>query len=75
MTRKPKDVAAEALQLPVKERAELASRLLDSLDDLSTEESDQLWAEEAERRYADYKAGNVEAVHADEVLARLRARH
>jgi putative addiction module component (TIGR02574 family) len=47
---------------------------LDSLDDLSEEESDRLWAEEAERRFADYKAGNVEAIPADEVFAHLRAR-
>ena len=46
----------------------------DSLDDLSEEESDRLWAEEAERRFADYKAGKIEVVPADEVFARLRAR-
>jgi len=60
--------------LPLTARAELASQLLDSLDDLSEEESDQLWAEEAERRYAEYKAGTIEAVPADEVFARLRSR-
>jgi putative addiction module component (TIGR02574 family) len=74
MSRDAKDIAAEALELPITARAELASQLLDSLDDLSEEESDQLWAEEAERRYADYKAGNIEAIPADEVFARLRAR-
>lgn len=68
------DIAAEALELPLTARAELASRLLDSLDDLSEEESDQLWAEEAERRYAEYKAGNIKAVPAEEVFARLRSR-
>jgi putative addiction module component (TIGR02574 family) len=75
MAQKQKDIAAEALRLPIKERAELASRLLDSLDELSEEESDQLWVEEAERRYADYQAGEIEAIPADEVFARLRARH
>lgn len=44
------------------------------LDSLSEEENDLLWAREAERRYAEYKAGNIEAVPADEVFARLRAR-
>ncbi len=48
--------------------------VLPRADDLSEEESDQLWAEEAERRFAEYKAGNIEAVPADEVFARLRAR-
>jgi len=74
MSRNPKDIAAEALELPLAARAELASRLLESLDDLSEEENDQLWAKEADRRYAEYKAGNIEAVSADEVFARLRAR-
>lgn len=75
MSRKPEDIIADALRLPIKERAELASRLLDSLDELSEQENDQLWAEEAERRYAEFKAGKIEAVPADEVFARLRARH
>jgi putative addiction module component (TIGR02574 family) len=74
MSRDPKEIAAEALELPLAARAELASQLLDSLDDLSDEENDSLWAQEAERRYAEYKAGNVEAVTADEVFARLQAR-
>lgn len=75
MSRDPRDIAAEALELPLTARAELASQLLDSLDELSEEESDQLWAQEAERRIADYEAGNIEAVPADEVFARLRARN
>jgi len=74
MSRNPKDIAAEALELPLAARAELASQLLESLDDLSEEENDQLWAKEADRRYAEYKAGNIEAISADEVFARLRAR-
>jgi putative addiction module component (TIGR02574 family) len=75
MSRDPKEIAAEALELPLAARAELASQLLDSLDELSEDENDRLWAQEAERRYAEYKAGNVEAVTADEVFARLRARN
>ena len=39
-------------------------------DDLSDEEFDQLWAEEAERRFAEYKAGNMESAPAEEVFAR-----
>lgn len=74
MSRDLKDIAAEALDLPLTERAELASRLLDSLDDLSEAENDQLWAEEAERRFAEYKAGNIAATPAEEVFARLRSR-
>lgn len=74
MNRDLEEIAAEALELPLTARAELASKLLDSLDDLSAEENDALWAAEAERRYADYKAGKVNATPAEEVFARLAAR-
>ena len=75
MSRDLKEIAAEALQLPLTSRAELASQLLDSLEDLSEKENEQLWAQEAERRYAEYKAGSIEAVPAEEVFARMRARN
>ena len=74
MSRDLKDIAAEALELPLTARAELAGQLLDSLDDLSEAEADELWAVEAERRYAAFKAGEMEAVPADELFARLRSR-
>lgn len=44
------------------------------LEDISEAESDALWAEEGERRYAEYKAGCIESVPAEEVFARLRSR-
>lgn len=53
---------------------DLAKRLVDSLDDLSEEEIETLWAEEAEARYADFKTGETSAVPGDEVFARARAR-
>jgi putative addiction module component (TIGR02574 family) len=74
MSRDVKDIAAEALQLPLEARAELASQLLESLDDLSEKEIEHLWAAEAERRFSEYKAGRVEAIPAEEVFARLRSR-
>lgn len=74
MSRDLKDIAAEVLELPLTARAELASQLLDSLDDLTEAEADQLWADEAERRYEAYKAGEMESVSADELFARLRSR-
>ncbi|HVE70536.1 MAG TPA: addiction module protein [Thermoanaerobaculia bacterium] len=74
MSRDLKDLAAEVLELPITDRAELASRLLDSLDDVSEEENDRLWAQEAERRYAEYKAGSIAGVAAEEVFDRLRSR-
>ena len=43
-------IEAEALKLAPKARARLAGKLLESLDDLSEDESLQLWANEAVRR-------------------------
>jgi len=48
------DIEAKALKLTPKERARLAGQLLESLEDLSSEESDRIWAEEAQRRDADW---------------------
>ena len=48
------EIEVEALKLKPKERARLAGRLLESLEDLSDEESARIWGEEAERRDADW---------------------
>ena len=74
MARELKDIAAEALELPLTARAELASQLLDSLEEISEDESEKLWAEEAERRYEQYKAGELGSTPAEEVFARVRSR-
>lgn len=51
------DVLKIALSLEVHDRAALAERLLASLDELSEEEAARLWADEAERRLEQYRAG------------------
>ena len=56
-----------ALALDVHDRASLAEKLLASLEELSEEEADRLWAEEAQRRLEEYRAGRASAVSASEV--------
>ena len=68
------ELESQLLQLEPQARAALAKTLLASLEDLTDEEYDQLWAEGAEARYADFLAGRTSAVDGDEVLARARAR-
>jgi hypothetical protein len=46
------ELESEALKLAPRDRARLAERLLESLENLSEQENEQLWAEEAERRDA-----------------------
>lgn len=56
-----------ALSFDVHDRAILAERLLASLEELTEEEADRLWAEEAQRRLEEYRAGRAKAVPAEEV--------
>ena len=61
------EILKSALSLKVRDRATLAERLLASLEEITEEEAEKLWAEEAERRLNEYRAGRAEAVPADEV--------
>jgi hypothetical protein len=61
----------QAKMLSEDERIVLAD-LLYSASSLSTEEWEAAWLEECERRLAEYEREEVEAMHADEVSARLK---
>ncbi len=64
------EVLGNALSLEVRDRAALAERLLASLEELTEEEANRLWAEEAQRRLEEYRAGRAQAVQAEEVHAK-----
>ncbi len=61
------EVLKQAMSLDARERAALAERMLASLDELSPQEADRLWAEEAQRRLDEYRAGRARAIPAEEV--------
>ncbi len=68
---------AQAMQLPLRERSELAHRLLLSLDgepDGTPEEIAQAWDEEIARRVAEIDAGTAVLIPAEEVMERIRIR-
>lgn len=67
------ELEVEIRKLPLRDRARLAKRLVESLDDLSEAEMDALWIEEAERRLDEMEQGQVAEVPADEALRRIRA--
>jgi putative addiction module component (TIGR02574 family) len=56
-----------ALTLSPAERFELIDELLDSLD-CPDPEIERLWIEEAERRLAAYRSGQVKGIPAEDVL-------
>jgi TPP-dependent pyruvate/acetoin dehydrogenase alpha subunit len=62
----------EALKLPSRDPARLAERLLESLESLSEEENERLWAEEAARRNATWDAATARP--AADVIREARSR-
>ena len=69
-----KSVEEEALELPAQERAKLAERLLESLDDLPERDVEALWLGVAERRAKEIDDGSVELVTPEELERRVKAR-
>jgi putative addiction module component (TIGR02574 family) len=67
-------IEKEALALPLKERAKLVERLLESLDELSEKEAESLWLDVAERRAREIDEGTVQLVTPDELERRVQAR-
>jgi hypothetical protein len=67
------ELKAEVLRLNPDERAQLASELIVSLDELSESEIERLWVEEAMRRDMELDNGTARSIPADEVFAAARA--
>jgi putative addiction module component (TIGR02574 family) len=61
------EILKSAMSLDVHDRATLAERLLASLEELTEEEAERLWAEESQRRLEQYRAGRAKAVPAEEI--------
>ena len=61
----------KASELPAEERAELAGRLLESIEGPADEGVEEAWAAEIVHRMAEYRAGRVKTIPWSEVRARL----
>lgn len=64
------ELATEVMKLALKDRAQLASRLLLSLEEPSESEIERLWLEEAERRLREFREGRVQGIPGDQVFRR-----
>lgn len=74
MIESDEDVALAAMALPAEARAELAERLLKSLDGPEQAGIDAASAEEAERRIAQLDRGDVKLIPGDDLLTELQRR-
>jgi putative addiction module component (TIGR02574 family) len=70
-----RQVAQRALDLPPEERAELAHKLIISLDDATDKGVETAWDAEIERRVEEIKSGKAKGRPAQDVLAQIRAEY
>jgi len=61
------DLEEAVLHLPLAERAHLAQKLLESLDQPSESEARQMWFQEAQRRADEIDQGTVQLLSAEEL--------
>ncbi len=65
-------VLRQALGLSARERAMVAEKMLESLDELSPKEAERIWAGESEKRLGSYRAGRAKAIPAADVHRKAR---
>ena len=68
------EVQKQAQMLTPQEKAALAHRLIEELDETTDADVEQLWIAESQRRYEAYVRGEVTSLPGDEVMARARNR-
>jgi putative addiction module component (TIGR02574 family) len=74
MSQDTAELLKKALTLPVAERADLASSLIDSLDNTQDISVAAAWEEEVERRMKELDSGTVKSVSLNEARQRLTSK-
>jgi putative addiction module component (TIGR02574 family) len=65
-------ITADAMKLPLRDRVQLAQRLVSTLDDEMETGTEALWFAEAERRLEELRSGKVEGIPAEDVFRNAR---
>jgi putative addiction module component (TIGR02574 family) len=71
MARDLRETFREVFELPDADRATLAGLLIESLEPPPEPDVEELWAEEAERRWREIESGAVATIPWEEVRAKL----
>lgn len=58
-------LTADAMKLPLKDRVQLAQRLVSTLDNEVEADTEVLWFAEAERRLEELRSGKVQGIDSD----------
>jgi len=70
-----RSIEEAALSLDTEGRAQLAHRLVESLNGLSRDQIKALWIDEAQRRAAELESGRVKGIPGEEVFAGIESRY
>ena len=65
-------LTADAMKLPLRERVQLAQRLISTLDGEVEAATEALWFAEAERRLEELRSGKVEGIESDDAFRSAR---
>jgi len=65
-------VLADAMKLPLRDRVQLAQRLVSTIDDEVETETEALWFAEAERRLEELRSGKVQGISAEDSFRNAR---
>ena len=71
MVEEVRKIVEQALKMPARERAEIAQRLLESLDRQMDIDVESAWQSEVERRISELDSGQVACIPWEEVRERL----
>lgn len=65
-------LTADAMKLPLRDRLQLAQRLVSTLDDEVEADTEALWFAEAERRLEELRSGKVQGIDSDAAFRTAR---
>ena len=65
-------LTADAMKLPLRDRVQVAQRLISTLDGEVEADTEALWFAEAERRLDELRSGKVQGIPAEDVFRKAR---
>lgn len=65
-------LTADAMKLPLRDRVQLAQRLVSTIDDEVETGTEALWFAEAERRLEELRSGKVQGIDSEDVFRTAR---
>jgi putative addiction module component (TIGR02574 family) len=65
-------LTADAMKLSLRDRVQLAQRLVSTIDDEIDPDTEALWFAEAERRLEELRSGRIEGINSEDAFSTAR---